>query len=56
MISRISGNSSVESDHLSGLVSISVEGFDQQKRRGGVDLSHKSGSEDRGVRISLRLN
>ncbi|KAK1556367.1 hypothetical protein Q3G72_003769 [Acer saccharum] len=27
-------------------VPISVEGFDQQKRRGGVALAHKSGSED----------
>ncbi|KAK1556256.1 hypothetical protein Q3G72_001571 [Acer saccharum] len=27
-------------------VPISVEGFDQQKIRGGVDLAHKSGSED----------
>ncbi|KAK1548989.1 hypothetical protein Q3G72_012933 [Acer saccharum] len=32
-------------------VPISVEEFDQQKRRGGVDLAHKSGSEDRGLSV-----
>ncbi|TXG47615.1 hypothetical protein EZV62_026909 [Acer yangbiense] len=51
VISRISGNSSMESDHLSGLVLISVEGFDQQKRRLSVDLAQKSGSKDRGLSV-----
>ncbi|KAK1577824.1 hypothetical protein Q3G72_025136 [Acer saccharum] len=46
---NITGNSSMVSDVLSGLVSISGVGFDQQKRRGGEDLVRRAGSVDKGL-------